>query len=135
MKAKCVVTIAAVLLSLAATHAAEPPQVSGIYPSLAMFNEEGECGTGAVVPWAGRLWAITYAPHMPKGSSDKLYEITPDLQQIIRPESIGGTPADRMIHRESQQLFIGPYAIDASGVVRTRAREPLPARLADSGTP
>ena len=52
------------------------------------------------------------------GSSDKLYEITPDLKQIIRPESIGGTPANRMIHRESQQLFIGPYAIDARRHVR-----------------
>lgn len=96
-----------------------PRSVSGIYPHLAMFNDEGECGTGAVVPWANRLWVVTYAPHMPKGSSDKLYEITPDLQQIIRPESIGGTPANRMIHRESQQLFIGPYAIDAAGKVRT----------------
>ena len=97
---------------------AKPRSVSGIYPHLAMFNNEGECGTGAVVPWAGKLWVITYAPHQPKGSSDKLYEITPDLQQIIRPESIGGTPANRMIHRESNQLFIGPYAIDATGKVR-----------------
>ncbi|MFA6544162.1 MAG: hypothetical protein WCS99_07035 [Limisphaerales bacterium] len=84
-----------------------------------MFNNEGECGTGAVVPWAGRLWVLTYAPHMPKGSSDKFYEITPALEQIIRPESIGGTPANRMIHRESQQLFIGPYIVDAQGKVRT----------------
>ncbi len=83
-----------------------------------MFNNEGECGTGAVVPWADRLWVLTYAPHAPKGSSDKLYEITPDLRQIIRPESIGGTPANRMIHAESQQLFIGPYAIDAQRHVR-----------------
>ena len=97
---------------------AKPRSVSGIYPHLAMFNNEGECGTGAVVPWAGKLWVVTYAPHMPKGSSDKLYEITPDLQQIIRPESIGGTPANRMIHRESNQLFIGPYAINATGKVR-----------------
>jgi hypothetical protein len=28
--------------------AQEPRSVSGIYPSLAMFNNEGECGTGAV---------------------------------------------------------------------------------------
>ncbi len=91
---------------------------SGIYPHLASFNDENECGTGAVVPWANRLWVITYAPHMPKGSSDKLYEITPDLELIVRPESIGGTPANRMIHRESNQLFIGPYAIDAEGTVR-----------------
>jgi len=26
-----------------------------------------------------------------------------------RPESIGGTPANRMVHRESNQLIIGPY--------------------------
>ena len=106
-------------LTLASTLVGGPVQLSGIYPSLAMFNNEGECGTGAVVPWAGRLWVVTYAPHKPLGSSDKLYEITPDLQQIIRPESIGGTPANRMIHAESKQLFIGPYAIDADRQVRT----------------
>lgn len=92
--------------------------VSGIYPHLAMFNDENECGTGAVVPWADRLWVITYAPHKPRGSSDKLYEIDADLNQRIRPESIGGTPANRMIHRESQQLFIGPYVIDRARNVR-----------------
>nr|WP_236675908.1 hypothetical protein [Chryseolinea lacunae] len=91
---------------------------SGIYPHLAYYNQEGECGTGAVVPWAGKLWVITYGPHLPFGSSDKLYEITPDLNQVVRPESTGGTPANRMIHRESRQLFIGPYAIDSTGKVR-----------------
>jgi hypothetical protein len=99
-------------------QSAEPVQISGIYPGLAMYNNEGECGTGAVVPWAGKLWVITYAPHKPTGSSDKLYEITPELQQIVRPESIGGTPANRMIHRESNQLFVGPYIIDDKGAVR-----------------
>lgn len=101
-----------------ATVQAEPENWSGIYPHLAFFNEDNECGTGAVVPWAGRLWAITYAPHRPQGSTDKLYEISPELVQTIRPESIGGTPANRMIHRESRQLFIGPYAIDSEGRVR-----------------
>ena len=33
------------------TDEAMPRQVSGIYPTLAMFNNEGECGTGAVVVW------------------------------------------------------------------------------------
>jgi len=114
------IVLSVLLLATAGiTLAAEPLQVSGIYPHLATYNNEGECGTGAVVPWADRLWLITYAPHKPKGSSDKLYEITPDLQQIIRPESIGGTPANRMIHRESNQLLIGPYAIDAQRNVRT----------------
>jgi hypothetical protein len=94
-------------------------QFSGIYPHLAYYNNEGECGTGAIVPWADRLWVITYGPHSPIGSSDKLYEITSDLDQIIHKESIGGTPANRMIHKESNQLFIGPYAIDAERKVRS----------------
>ena len=111
-------SIVLVLALAGIVQAAEPRSFSGIYPHLATFNNEGECGTGAVVPWADRLWVISYGPHLPQGSTDKLYEITPDLQQIIRPESIGGTPANRMIHRESNQLFIGPYAIDARRNVR-----------------
>ncbi len=103
-------------------------QISGIYPHLAYYNNEGECGTGAVVPWADRLWVITYGPHLPFGSSDKLYEITPSLQRTIRPESIGGTPANRMIHQESKQLFIGPYAINTEGNVRTIPYTQAPGR-------
>ena len=110
-------------------HAQKPRQISGIVPSLAMFNNEGECGTGAVVPWAGRLWVVTYGPHLPFGSSDKLYEVTPDLRQIVRPESVGGTPANRLIHRESNQLFIGPYAIGADGAVRVVPPSRMPGRL------
>jgi hypothetical protein len=113
----CMVFVLSALFSIA-VQAGEPRNVSGIYPHLAMFNEEDECGTGAVVPWADRLWVVTYAPHKPMGSTDRLYEITPALEQIIRPESIGGTPANRMIHRESSQLFIGPYAIGADRSVR-----------------
>ena len=104
---------------------ARPRSVSGIYPHLAMFSDSGECGTGAVVLWAGRLWVVTYSPHEPLGSPDQLYEITPDLRRVARPESIGGTPANRMIHRESGQLFIGPYAIDAQRRVYRIRPEPL----------
>jgi len=121
--------IISLLFATAVLHAEEPRQISGIYPHLAMFNKEGECGTGAVVAWADRLWVITYGPHLPFGSSDKLYEITPGLEQIIRPESVGGTPANRMIHRESQQLLIGPYVIDAERKVRVIPPEKMPGRL------
>ncbi len=110
------------------TKTEKPVNISGIYPHLAYYNNEGECGTGAVVPWADRLWVITYGPHLPFGSSDKLYEITPDLLEIIRNESIGGTPANRMIHQESNQLFIGPYAIDAERNVRTIPYTEAPGR-------
>ena len=103
----------------ATTPPARPVEISGIYPHLAYFNTSGECGTGAVVPWADRLWIVTYAPHKPKGSDDQLYEIDSALRITARPESVGGTPANRFIHRESQQLFIGLHAIDAQGRVRT----------------
>lgn len=101
---------------------------SGIYPHLAYYNSQGECGTGAVVPWQNDLWVITYSPHMPFGSDDKLYQITPDLTETARPESIGGTPANRMIHLPSNQLFIGPYAIDADKNVRVLEWEKVPGR-------
>ena len=97
---------------------AEPVSISGVYPHLAMRNSSGECGTGAVVPWQGSLWAITYAPHAPTGSDDKLYEVTPALEQLVFKDSVGGTPANRMIHRESDQLLIGPYVVDAEKRIR-----------------
>ena len=121
--------VAIALTALAVPSPAAPQEWSGIYPELAYFNNEGECGTGAVVPWADRLWVITYGPHLPYGSSDKLYEITPDLKLIVRPESVGGTPANRMIHKESNQLIIGPYLIGAERDVRVIPPKFMPGRL------
>lgn len=118
-------------LVLAAAPAALSPHrggISGIHPELMVSNAEGECGIGGVVPWADRLWVITYGPHLPRGSSDKLYAITPDLQIVSRPESVGGTPAARMIHAESQQLLLGPHLIDAAGTVRTVPYDRMPGR-------
>jgi hypothetical protein len=37
---------------------------------------------------------------------------------MVRPESVGRTLASRMIHAESGQLFIGPYAIGLQRNVR-----------------
>jgi hypothetical protein len=98
-------------------------QISGIYPHLAVFNDTGgdqdrECGIGAVVPWADRLWLTTYPPHRRTGSPDKLYEIDRDLRMTVRPESVGGTHAGRLVHRESRQLVIGPYFVDEQRRVR-----------------
>ena len=101
---------------------------SGIYPHLAYYNDESECGTGAVVVWADRLWLTSYGPHLVYGSSDKLIEVTPDLRRIIREESTGGTSANRMIHRESNQLFIGPYVIDQDRNVTAISYQKIPGR-------
>jgi len=93
-------------------------RVDGVYPHLAVFStSETECGIGAVVPWAGRLFFVTYVAHK-RGSGVGLYEISEDLQLRMRPESVIGTHAGRMIHRESNQLFIGPYVIGGNGSVR-----------------
>lgn len=103
-----------------------PHQISDIYPHLAYYNTEGECGTSAVVSWADRLWVVTYGPHRPFGSSDKLYETTSDLDQIVWQEYIGGTPANRMIYQESKQLFISPYGIDRNRNVQSMSYEVIP---------
>jgi hypothetical protein len=58
----------ATAIAAAVPFCAAAVSLSGIHPHLAMFNDEGECGTGAVVPWADRLWVVTYGPHLPKGS-------------------------------------------------------------------
>jgi hypothetical protein len=98
--------------------------ISGIYPNLVMYNHEGiennfgEAGIGALVPWGEKLWGITYTCHALHGSTDKLYEIDENMEKIIRPESVGGTHANRMIHRESKQLIMGPYFIKEDGTVR-----------------
>ncbi len=111
---------------------------SRIYPHLCAFNQprvgerdmtHGEVGIGAVVPWAGKLWYLTYPQHQRTGSNDKLYMVDEHLDLTIRPESVGGTHACRMIHRESNQLIIGPYFIDAAGHVRAAELQQLEGRL------
>ena len=88
-----------------------------------------ECGIGAIVPWADKLWMISYGGFCPYGSSDKLWVIDEDMNMEIHPASVGGTPANRLIHKESQQLIIGPHVIDRNGNVRTIPYSEMPGRL------
>ena len=115
---------------------AEPLFISGVYPHLTTYADNGnfrgnlnECGIGGVVPWAGKLWMINYAAHAPYGSDHKLYSIGDDLELTIHPESVGGTPAGRFIHRESNQLLIAHYLIDAEGNVRVISPDIMPGRI------
>ncbi len=117
-------------------------EISGVRPHLTtygVYSQNGahlitghnECGIGAIVPWAGRLWMVNYAPHMPHGSEHKLYSVGPGPQANLRihPESVGGTPAGRMIHAESEQLLIGHHLIDKEGNVRTISPKTMPMRV------
>lgn len=116
--------------------------ISGIYPHLTTYGvysqngghyKEGhnECGIGAIVPWAGKLWMVNYAPHQPRGSEHKLFSVDADLSKpmTVHPESVGGTPAGRMIHEESNQLLIAHHLIDAKGNVRTIQPKDMPIRV------
>ena len=125
---KSILPLCALLATAAPSHADKVVKISGVYPHLTMTNNHDECGVGAVVPWAGKLWAITYGPHLPNGSTDKLYEISPDLSRVIRPESVGGTPANRFIHAATKQLNIGAHFIDEKGSVRTLPPSTAPGR-------
>lgn len=132
--------VISISLSSAVPAQQKPLKISGVYPHLATFNEAwndeertngngGENGIGAITPWADKLWMVTYSPHEPKGSADKLYSIDKNLVQTIHPESIGGTPANRMIHRESYQLITGNYFIDANGKIRVIPFSIMPGRM------
>lgn len=105
---------------------------SGVYPHLAVFSAEGEAGMGAIAPWAGRLWFLTYPPHQINGSADRLWTVDTNLTLAARPESAGGTHANRMIHRESQQLILGPYFVDTNAAVRRVPSSAMPGRLTAS---
>ena len=108
-------------------------QYSGIYPHLAVKNGGNtECGIGAIVAWGGKLWYITYPASASKGSDDKLYSLDENLNVIIYPGSVGGTHANRMIHRESNQMNIGLYFIDSSGSIKALSPKILQGRCTAS---
>ncbi|MEM6978638.1 MAG: hypothetical protein AAF539_03155 [Planctomycetota bacterium] len=123
-----------VVLTSVSLRAGPPLCVSGIYPEFTAFNSNArrsssECGIGGVVPWAGKLWYLSYTSHALKGSNDKLHVIDANYNHEEHPASVGGTHACRMIHAESNQLILGCYFIDAKGSVRVVSRNALPGRL------
>ena len=101
----------------------QTPNVSGVFPHLAMVADHSprtEAGTGALFPWADRLWIVTYVAHMEgTGSGTGLYEINEKMEIRKRPESVVGTYANRMLHGKTNQLIIGPHIIDVNGNVKT----------------
>lgn len=100
-----------------------PIAISGVVPRLAVkaaHTPRSETGIGALMPWADRLWFVTYVAHKsPTGDGTGLFSIDDELQVSKHPESVVGTYANRMVHKETSQLFIGPHVIDVAGNVRT----------------
>ena len=113
-------------------------EISGIYPHLTTYahgrengtySDGSECGIGALAVWNDKLYMINYAAHKPNGSEHKLYIVDKDKNMQIFEGSIGGTPAARMVHQESNQLLIGPYVIDSTGKVRVIPTTDMKGRL------
>lgn len=103
---------------------ANPFCVSGVIPRLALKAALGpprtECGVGALMGWADRLWVVSYVSHKKEsGVGTGLYEIDDNFHLTQRPESRVGTYTNRFVHLPSNQLIIGPHVIDADRNVRT----------------
>ena len=108
-----------------ARHAeGSPLSISGVLPSLCVKADltpiRSESGIGALMPWANRLWLVSYVSHKAgSGAGTGLYEIDEHLTMRKHPESVVGTYANRMVHAPSNQVIIGPHIIDPEGDVRT----------------
>lgn len=103
--------------------------ISGVVPGLAGMAdtapvvEEGlpkrsECGIGALMPWADKLYMVTYLSVPGYGSGTGLYEIDEHLH-MKKLANHSSVYANRMIHHWTDQVIIGPYAINSNGHVRT----------------
>jgi hypothetical protein len=129
---KVLTIMAALLIGLSAraqesrseTKEKEPPiQVNGAFPSISVVAGHGdrsEAGIGALLPWANRLWLISYVAHI-RGEDQRLglFYLDEQMRMHKHPASVIGTFTNRYIHNPSDQAFIGPHAIDTKGNVRT----------------
>lgn len=108
--------------------------VSGVFPHLTvtadMAPARSETGIGAVMPWAGRLWMISYVAHTARtGSGTGLFSIDDQMHIEKHEQSVVGTYANRMLHGPTHQLLIGPHVVDMDGKVST-IKDLVPHRLA-----
>ena len=107
---------------------------SGIYPHLAVTNDlHSECGIGALVLYAGRLYWITYAASRPKGGGGMLYSTDESLELRVHPESVGGTHANRHVHSASGKLVIGAQVVAPDGSVKSFDVTKLFGRITGTG--
>jgi hypothetical protein len=98
--------------------------ISGVLPRLGgsanLKGTRSESGIGALMPWAGRLWFVTYVAHTAStGSGTGLFYVDGDLNLHKHPASVVGTYANRFVHEPSLQMIVGPHVIDADNNVRT----------------
>jgi len=120
------------ICALALTHSARaqesekktdapPIQVGNAFPNIttiAEYSTPTEAGIGALLPWANRLWFVSYVAHI-RGEGTGLYWIDENMKMHKHPASVVGTFTNRYIHTQTNQAFLGPHVIDLKGNVRT----------------
>jgi len=115
---------AASLLLASARGDAAAVSASGVFPALTVTAStspnRSECGHGALIAWADRLYALSYLSVPNAGSGTGLYEIDANFTQtLIAPHN--STYANRMMVPAANVVVIGPFIIDAQRNVRTFA--------------
>ena len=114
--------LAAAVLCATRSHAASASIASsGVFPSLSVTASSAptrsECGHGALMAWADRLYAISYLSVPNAGSGTGLYEIDENMTQtLVAPHN--STYANRMLVPKANAIVIGPFVIDAARNVR-----------------
>jgi hypothetical protein len=98
--------------------ASNPLNINGIFPSLSAVASSGpnrsECGTGALMPWAGKLYMVSYLSVPFGGSGTGLYAIDENFTMTTIANH-NSTYANRILHKETNQIVIGAWVIDMEG--------------------
>ena len=97
-----------------------PVAYSGIYPHTAVTNTHNEAAVGALIKRDGKVWYVTYGPHVTAGGSDELYSV--DLNNLTHTtykEYPGNTDANRYTDNHLGIDVIGAAYIEhATGTIR-----------------
>eukprot|EP01062_Namystynia_karyoxenos_P005752 TRINITY_DN11990_c0_g1_i1.p1 TRINITY_DN11990_c0_g1~~TRINITY_DN11990_c0_g1_i1.p1 ORF type:complete len:508 (+),score=168.09 TRINITY_DN11990_c0_g1_i1:83-1606(+) len=96
-------------------------QVNGIFPHItATATSEkvrSEAGTGALMPWADRLYMVSYLSVPKAGNGTGLYEIDPNMT-MTKIADHSSCYANRLLHPGTSQIVIGKWVIDTNRRVR-----------------
>ena len=97
----------------------DPFAYSGIYPHTAASNTHNESAVGTLLKRDGKVWFVTYGPHVTAGGSDELYSVDlQTLQQVTYRDYPGNTNANRYSDTRLGIDIVGSAFFDPQGELR-----------------
>lgn len=101
---------------------------SGVFPALTVTADtaptgpnitspRSECGVGAMMAWADKLYVVSYLSVPNAGSGTGLYAIDANLQ-MTKLANHSSVYANRMMVPAMNVIVIGPYIIDSQGNIQ-----------------